>query len=328
MKQFCEQLDLHNQHQPLALILPSWQLALNLMGRCDNPLVLSGEALNEQSFYDRFLADNGEDGRDRGVAFYNWQYVSLQLAYIFQDLEQLEIWFQKKRLIKGVVTGSHFSNMLVVFFSGLAGFSLYRATKKRKYLRKARHAMNKMKMYCKTAGINAIPLRMVLLAEMTSTVTSIKRRGKLKNQNHVARSKRSYDEAIATLGRCGLIHLEALACERAGDFFMSLNNNDNEDDDDDRSFWSQTYYDRARLRYLEWGATAKAEQLNVTHNLLQPLKQQFRNHHNRNYHHHKEDSSGSNPVSVRGKQRYDPSTWRSIDKTDSRLHGSQIMRAY
>jgi hypothetical protein len=295
MKQFCEQLELHNQHQPVAILLPCWQLALNLMGRSEDPLVLHGEALNEEAYYKRFLSAGGGDGRDRGVAYYNYQYRCLELAYIFQDFEQLELWFQKKRLKKGAVTGSHFTNIYVVFFSGLAAFTVYRETKKRRYLNKGRQELEKMKGHCQAAGINAIPLYMVMLAESQSF------------KRDSARTKRCYDEAISTLAKSGLIHLEAMACERAGDFMSS---------DQDDNFWSHTYYNRAQLRYLEWGATAKAEQLNNIHNLQ---NFQFRN-----------ESNGPNrtATTLRGKQRFDPNTWRSIDKTDNRLHGSMIQKAY
>jgi hypothetical protein len=291
MKQFCEQLESHNQHQPVAIILPSWQFALNLMGRSENPLVLNGEAMNEELFFERFLAADGQNGRDRGVASYNYQFCCLQLAYIFQDLEHLELWFQKKKFVKGVVTGSHFSNIFVVFFSCLSAFTLYRSTPKRRYMSKGRQELERMKVYCKTAGINAMPLYKLLLAEFKSV------------KGDAAQTKRQFDDAISTLAKCGLIHLEAIACERAGDY-MRIKKND--------TFWSQTYYNRSQLRYMEWGATAKAEQLNRTHNLL---NFQFR-----------EDGTGYNHF--RGKHRYDPTTWGTIDKTDSRLHGSITLKTY
>ena len=54
MKQFCEQLELYHQNQAIALMAPFRQLALNLMGLSENPLVLSGDAMHLGEFYRRF----------------------------------------------------------------------------------------------------------------------------------------------------------------------------------------------------------------------------------------------------------------------------------
>jgi hypothetical protein len=60
-----------------------------------------------------------------------------------------------------------------------------------------------------------------------------------------------YDEGIECAGLEGVIHEEALCCERAAEYLKRIGDSTAADD----------YRDRARSLYLEWGATAKAAML-------------------------------------------------------------------
>jgi hypothetical protein len=274
MKQFCEQLKLHKQQQCVALITPYWQLALNLMGKAEDPLVLSGEAMDRESF---MKSEDLED-RDQGVAMSNLRFVLLLLAYVFQDIDELENWLKERaRYGSGVITGTHFLNYFEVLFTGLASFSVYRATGKKKHRKRAKQALTSMKVLVKTCGMNCHPMYKLLYAEKKSLGQDIER------------TRKCYDEAISTFARCGFIHLEAIACERAGDYMAACSD----------TFWSHTYYSRSQVRYLEWGASAKAELLSTDHNLRNfKFKKKVQMH-----------------ISMRGKRRYDPSTWALITES-------------
>jgi predicted ATPase/signal transduction histidine kinase len=65
------------------------------------------------------------------------------------------------------------------------------------------------------------------------------------------RAMAAYDEAVATAVRSGYVHEEALALERAADFYASLG----------RERIAATYMAEARQAYLQWGATVKVAQL-------------------------------------------------------------------
>ena len=273
MKAFCEQLGLHNQDQCVALILPYHQLALNLMGRSDDPLVLTGEAMNQEAFLK--IEDSDED-RDMGVAAVNFDFVLLMLAYIFQDKDMIESRWKDDHGKKGVISGSHFLNYFDILFNGMAAYFLYRSTKKKKYLVQAKRYQSRMKQLVKRCGLNTHAMYLLLLAERQS----------LKADVNTAR--KYYDNAISCFARTGFIHLEAIACERAGDYMDKFSD----------KFWSLSYYDRARLRYIEWGAIAKAHQLRELHGL-------------NNYESRPDKSNVL--ISVRGRRRYDPSNWQVID---------------
>jgi hypothetical protein len=292
MKQFCEQLELYRQSQPIALMAPFRQLALNLMGHSENPLVLNGDAMNFKEFYHRFMS--GEvDERDQAGTYFNLMYATLLLAYIFQDIDRMQEWFRHRLPKTGVVTASHFDKLYVTLFSGLAGFSLYRETGKRRYFRKARKAMSDMKIFSRKCAINTIPMYRLLVAE---------RQRFSKDRD---RTIKSYDESISTFGRCGLIHLEAIACERAGDYMESLGD----------KYWSQSYYSRSQIRYMEWGAIAKAEQMNTDHQ-LQNFQFTARDNDNTSSSGGTTTATPNAYTSLRGRRRYDASTWQTIAKAD------------
>jgi hypothetical protein len=271
MKQFCKQLKLLKQQQCVALMSPFWQLALNLMGKAEDPRVLSGEAMDRESF----IKSEDLGDRDQGVAMSNLRFVLLVLAYVFQDIDELEKRLQEGALFgSGVITGTHFLNYFDVLFTGLASFSVYRATGKRKHRKRAKQTLTSMKDLVKTRGINCHPMYKLLYAENKSLGQDIEG------------TRKCYDEAISTFARCGFIHLEAIACERAGDHMAASSD----------SFWSQTYYSRSQVRYLEWGASAKAELLSTDHNLRNfEFKKKVQMH-----------------ITMRGKRRYSATTWAPI----------------
>jgi hypothetical protein len=295
MKQYCEQLELYRQSQPIALMAPFRQLALNLMGHSENPLVLNGDAMNFEEFCHRFMVSGEVNEGDQAVTYCNLMYATLLLAYIFQDTNRMQEWFRHRLPKTGVLTASHFDKLYITLFSGLAGFSLYRKTGRPRYYRKAKKALSDMKRFSIKCGINAIPMYRLLVAEKQQFA---------KDRD---RTIKSYDESISTFARCGMIHLEAIACERAGDYMKSRAD----------TFWSQSYYGRSQIRYMEWGATAKAEQMNSDHHL-------------QNFQFKSRDKVGSaeasseetnvqSPnayISLRGRRRYDASTWQTIAKTD------------
>jgi hypothetical protein len=177
--------------------------------------------------------------------------------------------------------------MYMALLTGLSGFTMYRQTGKRRFYRKAVSVVSSMKSLSKVAGINVVPLHRLLLAEKKSFT-----------HNDLRNTKNSYDEAIATFARCGLIHLEAIACERAGDFTAMKED----------MYWAKIYYERSIERYDEWGAVAKAKLLTAKTAAYEPQQGAERKE--------------SVKISLRGKRRYDPSTWSTIETVDLVEHGS------
>ncbi|MEZ4295563.1 MAG: AAA family ATPase [Polyangiaceae bacterium] len=71
----------------------------------------------------------------------------------------------------------------------------------------------------------------------------------------IPRAMAAYDEAVAGAVRGGFVHEEALALERAADFYASLG----------RMRLSATYLAVARQGYLQWGAAVKVAQIEEKH---------------------------------------------------------------
>ncbi|KAG7367642.1 multi-sensor signal transduction multi-kinase [Nitzschia inconspicua] len=295
MKQFLEQLELYNQNQCTAMILCFYQMSLNLTGEsnshlsgfCEND---DGDAMKLDSVCSQFFTQD-DLANDHGVILVNLKLLTLMLSYVFQDIESLRIWFQTKKSWKGLMSRSHFMCMYMTLFAGLAALSIYRRTRKRRFYRKAIVFVSSLESLAKNAGINVVPLQQLLHAERSTFFFTDART-----------IQRNFDETIASLTRCGLIHLEAIACERAGDF-MTVQGN---------TYWAKTYYCRSMERYEEWGALATIRQLSATKIADMPERAT--------------PQKDSVIVSVRGKRRYDPEAWSTIEKVDLVEHGSDIRK--
>lgn len=104
-----------------------------------------------------------------------------------------------------------------------------------------------MEKYCKMGNENAVHMILLLKAERLATTQT---RQKHKQVDvHVV--KNSFDKAIRTFGREGILSFKALANERAGAYYLVLGD----------SNWAATYLTRAHDLYLDWGAGGKARQM-------------------------------------------------------------------
>jgi hypothetical protein len=75
-------------------------------------------------------------------------------------------------------------------------------------------------------------------------------------------AKTAYNHAISTAARHAFLHDRALANERAGEFFLQIDDLD----------WATYYLRDAHQLYLDWGALAKAAHLWEKHaNVLSAL---------------------------------------------------------
>jgi hypothetical protein len=291
MKQFLEQLELYRQDQCIAMMMCFHQLSLNLTGQSNTYLSGfrpndDGDALQLETFCRRFFGQENVVS-DQGATFDNLKFATLLLAYIFQDVDELQAWLILNKPGKGIIATSHFMRMYSAFFTGLSAFTIYRQTRKRVFYRKAVSIVRYLKSLSKHAGINVVPLHRLLLAEKSSLT-----------HNDSRSTIRCFDEAIVTFARCGLIHLEAIACERAGDFTAARGD----------IYWAKIYYEQSIDRYKEWGASAKAILLTSQAAGGEPEQDAER----------KEFVK----MSLRGKRRYDPNTWNTIEKVDLVVHSS------
>jgi len=192
----------YSQGMADALSTPWLQFAMNLRKKALDPLVLTGDAMNEEEF----VKQNTDN--DRMVAVRNMNLVKMILLYIFGDLEGADqtrrVWEQRNG------EGTHFMMYLSVLMSGLTSLGLARSRprKRRKYIARAKGEIKKMEALLKDGCVNAVLVLRFLQAEHLS----------LRGDADVVRKE--YDETIKIAGRTGSRLVKALAFERAGNFLL------------------------------------------------------------------------------------------------------------
>ena len=219
-------------------LVPLWQGVLNLLGRSEDPVVLTGEAMTQ----DEFLRDAQE--RCIPTAKQKVCLVRMELAYLFGDLDLAVEMVEACEKLTATIT-AHMLYEVFTFFSGLVYIEQARRTGKRVYKTKAREIIHKIKHWVKDRDVNCVHKLWLLEAEYATL--------NLKSKNESQRDKimSAYDSAISAATRSGLLRDAAISNERAGIWFESL-----KDD-----YWSESYLTKAHTLYREWGATAKADHL-------------------------------------------------------------------
>lgn len=238
VRAYCQQMQEYKQEVAYMELAPLWQGVLNLQGRSEDPLVLSGEAMIQ----DEFLRDAKE--RRIPTATQKVVFVRMQLAYYFGDID-LAAELQESCEKLTATISAHLVYEVFTFFSGLIFLEQARRTNKKKYKKKALSIIKKMKGWVVNRSVNTVHKLWILEAEYSTTLNVKKSRAQ--------RDKimRTYDTAVSAAARSGIIHDAALANERAGVWFKALGD----------EYWASSYLTRAHKLYHEWGARAKADHL-------------------------------------------------------------------
>jgi hypothetical protein len=255
-------MESYKQDLALIEILPLWQGDLNLMDQSDDQL-LSGEAMIQ----DEYLQDAIPTAKQKVFL------MRMQFAYYFGDvdlaIEMLELCEKLMMTIRG-----HFVQEVFTFFGGLIYMEQARRNRRRYYKKLANNKIQIVQKWVKSGAVNCVHKLWLLNAEY-ATLNDNKR-------SDGDEIKKAYDAAISIATRSGFLHDAALANGRAGIRFRSF--------DDD--FWASSYISKAHELYQEWGATAKANQLDHLWNLNSDRISE-------------NDASGS---FAKGRSRFDPRT--------------------
>jgi predicted ATPase len=206
------------------------QLALNLMGRSNNFVVLSGEAIDLEK-----VQREAMEKKNHVTMMFAWTTQSL-LACFAGDEELAVAMYQKLEKV----------DLLPEYFPGGAIFGLMcaflaRSTGNRKYARRALKITKEVDGLLKKGSVNYLHFLFILKAELAAL------RGK------VDAAANFYAAAIRAAAQTGFTNFEALAAERAGLFALER--------DSTETFWASTYLSRAVFLYADWGAVAKVDQL-------------------------------------------------------------------
>jgi hypothetical protein len=233
-------LDDLQQGRTIMWLLPAYQFVLNLSSAevvtWRGLTELTGEVMNENDY-----APRADDSADELLLGDIRRMFNLQLAYHFgyysraKSLFEVSLPFSLKRPFT-----FHFHVVQIVFFFGaLTYFELartYSSFTHRWQARRCKRNLDKLKIFGRP---NLVPLLAILDAEELAS----------SGRKHVELLEEHFEKAISATASAGLVHMEALANERAGVAFGRL----------DHSRKAKLYFQRASHLYLHsYGARNKA----------------------------------------------------------------------
>lgn len=208
MRQYCDRMSDFDHKSQLYLALPYWQYCLNLMGMNNDPVSMSGEAM-EQETYDQEARAAKVD-----LAPHILNMVRIILAFHFGDVRLLKDLMDEYEALDQPAVG-HFMQYISKFYVGMAYMTLYRSFVKRSHKKKARKITNQMYKWTKDGCVNTKPLLALLEAE----------RATIESGNDSDSINGLYDLAVDEAFSFGNQALEALANERAARYHQILTSN-------------------------------------------------------------------------------------------------------
>ena len=213
------------------LTLPLLQYAMNLMGDCENPVVLTGTAMDQEEL----LATQNP------FLVCNIRFQRMWLAVYFEEYSLAWEMAECSRDMSEIMIGRHV-NWRSALFEGLAAFSLARKSHQKIWKRRAHRVYNRVKKWEKSGNVNCRHILCIFEAEKAA----------VEGKHDLAR--RAYRRAISTAAKMGFLNDGALFNERAGIYLLEFG-------DADSHYWAKNYLEDALNLYSEWEAWGKAEQL-------------------------------------------------------------------
>ncbi|CAJ1955151.1 unnamed protein product [Cylindrotheca closterium] len=210
------------------------ELITNLMGETESPLVFFGDDVSEE---DEFIAEL-ESGGDAKAALDYFYFMQLFIASLFNDADMVQLCLSKIQRPPDGIWSSYY-----YFFESLFLISKLPTTKGRgRNDLKAKIEEKKGKLIDWYNAGAPNPSAMISLLDAEYLVN--KEAGR---QIAIIKVQEVYDEAIHAAAKEGMLHLEALASEKAGMYFDSIGKIDE----------GARYLRRAHKKYIEWKGVAK-----------------------------------------------------------------------
>lgn len=176
----------------------------------------------------------------------------IQLAVYFNEYEFAEKVLEKFSAVQDFDVAFGTKSLRFCFCS-LACASLYKITRKRKYLKKARSLLRQLKWLCKNKGTNSWHRCMLMEAHL---------RG-VEGRKGVS-AQASYDHAIGAAMRSQQIQDAALGAQLAAEYFLGVHHKDKLNGKFKENLVRE-YLVQARDLYLQWGALALVGYLEEKH---------------------------------------------------------------
>lgn len=249
LRVFCDKMTEHGELHIMWSLAPYWQLVQNLMGSSSNLAKLQGDALDASNFQRTLIV------RDNLDAYQSLWLAKGQACYYFGNMEGAYDEF--KRFGASFNAVSHPYYCVYLLFSGLTclELALTMESKKRKYLRKAIQYLKVMRKRSQSGAIIYFHRYLLLNAERQAVESTLK--DDFEERKLVNEAQRAFDEAAQSAVEAGFLQDAALAKERAGVFLTRWN-----------PAVGAEYLVQAYDLYTEWGAKAKADELERVHSIL------------------------------------------------------------
>lgn len=227
-KEYGDFIEKSQQEYQLWLINIVGQWIANLLNQADDPLILTGQFLEEESTIFIF-----EESGATIVLFYVYL-AKLHLAYQFKRFENACQYSEQSQDYTTVVQGQvHY--VQYTFYTVLAKL----AHSGSEALASIGVELEKLKGWSDHAPQNYLHKYTLVLAEKARVL------------GQTVEAMELYDLAIAQSQTAGFVQEEAIAYERAGDFYLALG----------RQRIGELYLTEAYYAYIRWGAVAKVRAL-------------------------------------------------------------------
>jgi tetratricopeptide (TPR) repeat protein len=220
----------YSSETPHSILAPYHQSVLNLMGRSENPVELSGKVMQQD--LQTSLMKEQSNKHAEGVIYIN----AVWLSYLFGDYNRAGD-FAEKILKDFSDPMSQMEELIRSLFCGLTWLALAKETKNKKLKKLAIQQMSKFKKWSQHAPFNCLQKLYLLKAEYAVL------------QKRYSKAERYYDEAILLSRKHGYLNDEALAQERFGIFYSDRLN----------IGAAHEHLTYAEELYRKWGAQAKVD---------------------------------------------------------------------
>ncbi len=222
------------------------QLTLNLIAHSEDKYFLIGANFNEFKMLPIFLESNNR------ILLFNTYVVKTILLYIFKDYEQAVVnAYKAAEYTEALIEPNIFA--IHNFYYSLALLALYthvETSEQGKYLKQVEENQSKIQAWAEHAPANYLHKYELVQAE------------KARILGQIGEAMKYYDRAIQNARTQGYIQEEALANERAAEFYLTLG----------REKIARLYLTESYYGYSNWGATAKVRDLELMHpQLLAPI---------------------------------------------------------
>jgi predicted ATPase len=236
LRYYCAQMETYKQEVLLILIIPTLQLVLNLRGQSDDPLIMTGEMMDQEAM----LREAAETNNTTQIcSIHNSR---LFLACLFGDFEVAQDAVTKSWNVEEEMIALY--DVIVYHtFAGLVAASLARRSKRRTHVSQLRKHLKKVARWAKHSPKNNLHKQWLLEAELAALL------------GDTTGASRLFRSSIEEARKSGFVQMQAIANERAGLFLRHCGD----------AAAAEPFYEQARWCYLEWGCTAKADRLLYTY---------------------------------------------------------------